>query len=280
MYVFYFSEKGFSTEPVTSDGRFDEFLDSQYMSTQNFQDDNDAASVVVDLASPVKKRKKRGGKEEIQQQQAQQAKRQKTATTARSKKGSKDAFMDLCEQRLKKRFDDEDDIDEASAEAQDPLNPVDALYLKLMERIADNAQDTCFSLNIARDITFALFETLRPFMLFIKKQENQREIELFPVNVQIFLDILLCSDEYIKRDPHDRFYRARVTNASDFPNLSPAEFNNLRCSFSHDFLSIFSRLGSNPHWHMWTGAYMRLLDKIQSRLFSFFISFSFLFHLF
>lgn len=249
---------------IDNDNRFDDFLDNQYMSAQNFQDDNE--SVVVDLSTSPAKKRKRGKQEESSAPK-------RTKTTRTTKKGPKDAFLDLCEQRLKRHFDDEDD--ECDQDEAEPLNPVDALYLKLMERIAVNAQDTCFSLNIARDITFALFETLRPFMLFIKKQENQREIELFPVNVQIFLDILLCSDVYIKHDPYDRFYRSGVSNPNDFPKLSAAEFNNLRCSFNDDYRSIFSRLGSNPHWHMWTGAYMRLLDKIQSMPFLFSLSFSF-----
>ena len=246
---------------------FAEFMESQYVSTHNFVEDDSPDEIVVETIKPPVTTKKRTAPKDKSSEPATKRARGKP-------KNRKDVFGDICAQRLERHFDqemaqnelksDEDGGDEVQ------LSPVDALYLNLMEKIADNAEETCFGQSIARDITFALFKTLRSFIFFIKKQEDEREIELFPVNVQIFLEILLCSDQHMKRDVHCRFYHERITDENADPQL--------RKSFSPNFLSIFSRLGSWPHWRSWTEIFQRLFDKIQG--FSFFLPFPFSFQFF
>lgn len=259
---------------MADDGGMDEFLSSQYVSANNFQEDNvgeDAERVFVEIPTPEKAEKAAGKRKRQSEKSEKNEKNEKSGggeakrPRATKKPGTKDKdlLLDTCESRLDRHFDydllhnEGEGEDEAAPDVS--LSPVDALYLKLIEKIADNADVTCIGRNIARDIVFAIFQTLRTFVLFIKKQEDQREIELFPVNVQLFLEILLCSDVYMKKDPYSRFYHERITDEQ--------EDLQLRKSFSPEYYSIFSRLGSTPHWIEWTSAFQRLLDKIQSTLF-------------
>ncbi len=243
---------------------FDSFMSSQYGTSSDYQLDTEPTVVMAAPAAaraPAKKRQ-RGKRTTVDEEGATEpAPPPKRARKGAAKDGG---LLDRCERRLGQFYaaaqgggSEEDEADEAAA-----LSPVDALYLKLIESIADNAEVTCMGITIARDIVYAIFETLRPFVKFIKLQEEQKEIDLFPINVQIFLEILLCSDVYMEKDVYKRFHQKRATDANTDKNL--------RASFSPNFYSIFSRLGSTPHWLDWTKAYQRLFDKIQGNLLLFF----------
>lgn len=134
----------------------------------------------------------------------------------------------------------------------------DARILDLIRKIAENAQDTSLAgKSVAREVMNGLFMSLRSLIPYLKKQEYSYEINLYPVNVQFFLEIMMCADVNMANDTEQRFWAPRIDPAD--PNHSKWE----KDSFAAGYLSIFSRLGNGNKWRNWTRAYLQLMDTMQ-----------------